>query len=208
MSEVPIEYIKKTCEMFKTYGIRSVTMDDVSRELGISKKTLYSHFTDKSELVEIILDREFHEKLTEITTAMADKENAIEELFEFFHIQIKITTQQKPNFLYDLKKYYPQHFEYFNIQKKSKMMNLIINNLKRGKEEGLYRDDLNEDIAARLHVARIETIMISGQFTMEELTSPDFFVEAFKYHIYAIVSKKGREIVDNNIEGIITNALK
>lgn len=208
MSEVPIEYIKKTCEMFKTFGIRSVTMDDVSRELGISKKTLYSHFTDKSELVEIIVDREFHEKLIEITTAMSNKENAIEELFEFYRIQVKIISQQKPNFLYDLKKYYPQHFENFNIQKKNKMMNLILNNLKRGKKEDLYRKDLDEDIAARLHIARVETIMISGQFSMEELTSPDFFVEVFKYHIYAIVSKKGREIVDNNIERIITNALK
>ena len=101
MSKAPQEYIKRTCEMFKSYGIRSVTMDDVSRELGISKKTLYSHFKDKSELVKTILINEFDQKVDEVTKAMANKENAIEELFEFYRIQVKIITQQKPRIFTD-----------------------------------------------------------------------------------------------------------
>jgi AcrR family transcriptional regulator len=206
MSEVPVEYIKRICEMFKSYGIRSVTMDDVSRDLGISKKTLYSHFKDKAQLVEIILFKEFNERVTEIASAMADKESAIEELFEFYRVQVKIITQQKPNFIYDLKKYYPQYFEEFSKLKREKMMGLISENLVRGKKEGLYRKDLNVNVAARLHSARIESIMASGLFSNEELVSADFFAETFKYHIYAIVSNKGRDIVNSNIEEIIKNA--
>lgn len=205
MNKTPQEYIKKVCDMFKNYGIKSVTMDDVARELGISKKTLYLHFKDKSELVGIILKREFKEKADEFSEAMENKENAIEELFEYYKVQIKILTNQKPNFLYDLKKYYSTHFDEFTKKKKERMMESVMKNLKRGKEEGLFRADINEDIVTRMHIARIDSIMTSGIFSFEELRSPLFFSEAFKYHIFAIVNDKGREIVNKKIKEIIAN---
>jgi len=204
--ETPIEYIKKVCTMFKDYGIKSVTMDDVARELGISKKTLYLHFNDKSELVSIILDREFEEKAKEFDIAMSDKENAIEEVFGFFKVQMNLLANHKPNFLYDLKKYYPSLYDNFSDKKKSRMIESILNNLKRGKKEGLYRKDLNEELITRMHVARLESIMTSGMFTIEELISPEFFSEAFKYHLYGIASKKGWNIVNSSIDKIIENA--
>lgn len=206
MNKTPQEYIRKVCDMFKNYGIRSVTMDDVARELGISKKTLYLHFKDKSELVGIILKWEFKEKAEEFAEAMANNDNAIEELFEYYKVQIKILTHQKANFIYDLKKYYPVHFDEFHNKKMDKMIESVKTNLKRGKKEGLFRKDINEDIITRLHVARIESMMTSGLFSIEELMSPLFFAEAFKYHIYAIVSDKGRKIIDKNIDKIIANA--
>ena len=85
------------------------------------------------------------------------------------------------------------------------MMESMLRNLKRGKKEGLFRDDIDEDIVTRMHVARIESIMGSGLFSFEEIVSPIFFAEAFKYHVYAIVSDKGREIFKKNIESISTN---
>ena len=206
MNKTPQEYIKKVCDMFTNYGIRSVTMDDVARELGISKKTLYLHFKDKSELVGIILNKEFTEKADEFEKAMENRENAIEELFEYYKVQIRILTNQKPNFIYDLKKYYSNHFDKFTKKKKERMMKSVIRNLKRGKKEGLFREDINEDIVTRMHIARIDSIMTSGLFSFEELRSPLFFSEAFKYHIFAIVSDKGREIVNKKIEEIIANA--
>lgn len=205
MIKTPHEYISKVCDMFKNYGIRSVTMDDVARELGISKKTLYLHFKDKADLVGIILNREFKEKSDEFAAAMANNDNAIEELFEYYKVQIKLLTDQKPNFIYDLKKYYPAHFDKFRKKKKDKMIESVIKNLKRGKKEGLFRKNLNEDIVTRIHIARMESIMTSGLFTFEELISPVFFSEAFKYHIYAIVSDKGREIINKNIDKITAN---
>jgi len=204
--ETPIEYIKKVCTLFKTYGIKSVTMDDVARELGISKKTLYLHFNDKLELVSLILDREFEEKAKEFDAAMANKDNAIEEVFGYFKVQLSLLASHKPNFLYDLKKYYPLLYENFSEKKKNRMMESVLSNMKRGKKEGLYRKDLNEEVITRMHIARIESIMISGMFTIEELISPEFFSQAFKYHLYGIVSKKGWEIVNSSIDKIIENA--
>ncbi len=206
MENTPNEYVAKICEMFKSYGIKSVTMDDVARELGISKKTLYQYFKDKSELVGIILQREFEQKAKEFSKAMDNKPNAIEEVFGYFKVQMELLVNHKPNFMYDLKKYYPMHFEEFNKRKHSRMLDSILKNLKRGKKEGLYRKDLNEELITKMHIVRMESIMSSGLFSFEEIISPLFFSEAFKYHLFGIVSDKGREIVNKNIDNIIANA--
>ncbi len=206
MENTPNEYVAKVCEMFKSYGIKSVTMDDVARELGISKKTLYQYFKDKSELVGIILQREFEQKAKEFSEAMDNKPNAIEEVFGYFKVQMELLVNHKPNFMYDLKKYYPMHFEEFNKRKHSRMLDSILKNLKRGKKEGLYRKDLNEELITKMHIVRMESIMSSGLFSFEEIISPLFFSEAFKYHLFGIVSDKGREIVNKNIDNIIANA--
>ncbi len=206
MENTPNEYVAKICEMFKSYGIKSVTMDDVARELGISKKTLYQYFKDKSELVGIILQREFEQKAKEFSKAMDNKPNAIEEVFGYFKVQMELLVNHKPNFMYDLKKYYPIHFEEFNKRKHSRMLDSILKNLKRGKKEGLYRKDLNEELITKMHIVRMESIMSSGLFSFEEIISPLFFSEAFKYHLFGIVSDKGREIVNKNIDNIIANA--
>jgi len=206
MDETRKEYIVRVNTLFKKYGIKSVTMDDVSRELGISKKTLYTFFRDKSDLVEQVLKLEFEEKSCSLKESMANKTNALEELFEYYKVQIKMLSSQKLNFLYDLKKYYPSLFEKFNFHKKELMFNRVKDNLKRGKDEGYYRKDLNEDIITRLHIARIESLRTSDLFSMEEITSPTFFAEAFKYHVYAIASNKGRKIIDENIDKLIENA--
>ncbi|PLX02301.1 MAG: hypothetical protein C0595_11365 [Marinilabiliales bacterium] len=206
MEETAKDYIVRVNTLFKKYGIKSVTMDDVSRELGISKKTLYAFFKDKSDLVEQVLKLEFEEKSCSIKESMSNKPNALEELFEYYKLQIRMLSSQKLNFIYDLKKYYPSLFEKFNIYKKELMFNMVKDNLKRGKDEGLYRKDLNEDIITRLHIARIESLRTSELFSNEELLSPIFFAEAFKYHVYAIASNKGRQIIDKNIDKLIENA--
>jgi len=206
MENTPPEFVAKVCDLFKTYGIKSITMDDVSRELGISKKTLYQHFKDKSELVVIVLQREFDQKAEEFNNAMENKPNAIEEVFGYFSVQMELLVNQKPNFIYDLKKYYPLIYQRFTKQKNDRMMDKVLNNLIRGKKEGLYRKDLNEEIITKMHIARIESLMSSGIFSMEELMSPLFFLEAFKYHLYGIVSEKGRDILNKQIDQIIANA--
>ena len=208
MQTTLIKHLSRISSLFKKYGIKSVTMDDVSRELGISKKTLYTYFDDKTDLVEKVLTLEFEEKSCSFINSMANRANALEELFEYYKIQIRILSSQQANFIYDLKKYYPAQFEKFSNRKKDLMIAKVKQNLKRGKEEGIYRQDINEDIITRLHVARIESLRTSDLFTNEEILSPEFFAEAFKYHVYGISSEEGRKIINNNIEKLIENALK
>jgi AcrR family transcriptional regulator len=200
MQDKRTEIIKKVETLYNQYGIRSVTMDDVVREIGISKKTLYQFFSDKGELVSAVMDSLFESRKIEIDKALGGKENAIEEMLTYYALQLRMIREHKPTLLYDLKKYYPETYEKVTIRKRKYIYDSVLENLKRGKAEGLYRENLNEEIIARLNLMRIEAIMTTGIFTSEEIMTPGFFKEVFTYHIFGIVNNKGRNYLEKNID--------
>ena len=187
-------------EMYFKYGIKSVTMDDVSRELGISKKTLYSYFTDKSDLVNKAVDRTI-EKISLKYKAVIDRNlNAVEEILEFNRLGAEMIKTHNASTDYDLKKYYPEQLDKINRTRKENMYGMVLNNLKKGKAQGLFRKNLNEEIIAKLHVSRIMTMGINGCFTHDELLSADVFREIYIYHIHGIANAKGLEILEKNLK--------
>lgn len=80
------------------------------------------------------------------------------------------------------------------------MSNGLLSNLRRGKKEGLYRADLNEEMIARLNLLRVESMMNTKIFKAEEIMTQDFFKEIIIYHAYGIVNEKGRKILESNID--------
>lgn len=196
------EIAEKVCKLYREYGIKSVTMDDVSRSLGISKKTLYTYFTDKRDLVCGVMEVNEHNRA--IDFAIPEKENisAIDELFYYYKIQVKMIKDHKPGFIYDLKKYYPDLYQSFQDIKRKRILENVIKNLVKGKKEGLYRDEINESVISRLNLMRIEGIMNSTTFKLDEIVSPEFFSEIFKYHVYGIVNDKGRELFNEKIHNL------
>ena len=203
MNDKKAEIVEKIYSMYHKYGIRSVTMDDVVHELGISKKTLYQYFTDKTELVSAVMERGYQKRKQEMEFSMKDRKNAIEEMLVYYELQLKMIKDYKPTLLYDLKKYYPEIYERVTARKRKHIYESVLLNLKRGKNEGLYRSELNEEILARLNLMRVEGIMSLGIFTLEEITSPEFFREVFTYHMYGIVNDKGRKILEKNIDKLL-----
>ena len=194
------DIVKKVCNLYKTYGIKSITMDDVAHELGISKKTLYQYFSDKSELVSEAVTYEFQIKQEMFALRDCDKMNAMEELLHYYMIQVKMILEYNPGFVYDLRKYYPTIYENYIRIKREKILDSVVRNLKKGKEEGFFRNELNEDIISRLTLMRIEGMLHSGLFTNEEMMSPKVFTEIFNYHVYGIVTEKGRRYFEENKE--------
>lgn len=200
MKEKKTEILIKVCELYSQYGIRSVTMDDVVSELGISKKTLYQYFIDKSELVKAVMDYDFETKKKEYLKCYDKQENAVAELINFFVVQLRMIMSHRPTLIYDLNKYYPEISNEFQAKKREQMLKGLLENLKRGKAEGLYRQEINEELIAKLNLVRVEGMMNSKIFKLEELMSKKFFKEAFTYHAYGIVSDKGRIILEQNID--------
>ena len=111
MSDKRQEIIDKVRELYHRYGIRSVTMDDVVREMGISKKTLYQYFSDKSELVSAIIDCDSRENMQMHDEAIKDASNAIEQMLGFYNFQARMIRDSNPSVLFDLKKYYPDLYK-------------------------------------------------------------------------------------------------
>jgi AcrR family transcriptional regulator len=192
------EITKKVCDLYRKYGIKSITMDDAARHLGISKKTLYQHFSDKTDLVREAVVKEISQRQNNLMVLNRENSNAIEDLLDYYKIQVNLILDYKPNFVYDLKKYYPDIYDNYVRIKRERIIESTRKNLEKGKQEGFYREDLNVDIISRLLLMRIEGMIHSGIFTTEELLSPTVFTELFKYHLYGIVSNKGREYFEKH----------
>lgn len=191
--------IGKVSELFHRYGIKSVTMDDVSRELGISKKTLYEQFSDKSQLVKKVIEHELSCNKRKFETTENDPENALEELFLIFSYYITMLKEHYPSFEFDLRKYYPEIYSGLKAHRREKMMENAVKNIKRGKKEGLYRQDMNEEFIAKLNIIRVECLTENDIFSTDELMSHEFALEMFLYHIHGIVNEKGLSYIEKNM---------
>lgn len=194
------EIIRKVMELYLHYGIRSVTMDDVVREAGISKKTLYQYFKDKSDLVAAVIDCDSTQNTNEFNESMAGAANAIDKMLRFYDFQMKMIREYNPSMIFDLKKYYPEIHREFVEKKREIIFQNVLDNLNQGKEEGLYRKDLNQEVIAILNLLRVESFMNSTIFKPEELLTREFFSEMFTYHMYGIVNDKGRKILEKHID--------
>ena len=199
MEENRKNILSKVAELFQKYGIKSVTMDDIARELSVSKKTLYNYFTDKNDLVKKfvaeVLDNKSHE-----TIFLSEHLNAIEELiFVNKHVN-QMLKDYNPSMFFDLRKYYPETHNEMIKMRRGKIHDAILANLKKGKIEGVYRTEMNEEIIAKLHISRLDGLIESKYFTIEEFTSQQFANEIFIYHIRGIANEKGIKILEELIK--------
>jgi AcrR family transcriptional regulator len=188
--------LSKVRELYLKFGIKSVTMDDIAHELGISKKTLYLYVTDKNDLVGKVIDNEIQIRMKGIYNCSKFRFNAIEELFEISLFMNKLIREQNPATEHDLKKYYPDHYQKIVKARRQGMLKYILLNLKKGIEEGLYRDDMNEEIIAKLYLSRSESTQTNDLFTVEEFTSSRLFIELLTYHVRGIATEKGISVLE------------
>jgi len=205
MNEDQKKILLKVRDLYMRYGIKSITMDDVARELGISKKTLYLFVSDKDDLVGKFVDIEIENKQKEICSCFKQNLNAIEGLFDISIFMDKTMKEMNPSVEYDLKKYHPQHFEKIVKARREGMYKYILLTLRQGKEEGLYREDMNEEIIAKLYLSRVENVHFTDLFTVEEFTSIKLFIEIIIYHVRGIGSDKGIKVLENKIKELNCN---
>ena len=193
-----LHILEQVRKLYQRYGIKSVTMDDVASHLGISKKTVYEHFTDKEDLVRQVLLLE-HDRRCESMAAIEGRNlNAVEELFEFYKMINTMFIEYNPSMEYDVRKYYPGLCIRLKDVWRKRMYESAYENLLKGKKEGLYRKELNARIIARMHVFRTESLFDNDMFSIEELTSFKMFHEVFIYHLQGVLSHEGRIFFETN----------
>ena len=181
--------------LFFKYGIRSVSMDDLSAGLGISKKTIYQWFKDKDELVQAIIDQENQGMQADCDQCLDDSADAIEEILLTLDRMIQHLKNMNPTVVYDLQKFHFQSFQSFSENKNKYLLTVITKNLERGIDEGLYRDGLNIAILSRY---RLEAMMIA--FNQEVFPAPEYnlievtmtLIENF---LYGVVTPKGYDLI-------------
>jgi len=187
-------------ELYNKFGIKSITMDDVARELGISKKTLYQHVKDKADLVEKAMLQNTMKYGTSIRAIVDKQMNAIVELLEVNAYMNKMMQERNPSLQYDLRKYYPEIHNRIMKYTQQRMFESIRDNLLKGQKEGIYRKEMDIDIICKLHISRLEYKYSSISFSPEELNSPAVLREIFLYHLHGISNEKGVQVLNEQLK--------
>lgn len=185
--------------LYMKFGIKSVTMDDVSRELGISKKTLYQYVTDRADLVSKVLDYEMDMQICEMHNLHNKGSNAIAEMIEMQKHVLNNLKGYNPAREYDLRKYYPELYQKYISEHRSRMIANITNNIERGKAEGIYRQEVISEMVAKILALRVEMVTENDEFNLSEYLMPQFFNEIMRYHIRGLANDKGNAILDELI---------
>ena len=193
---VPVEekaqkIIEGAAGVFMKYGIKSVNMDDIARNLGISKKTLYKYVSDKNDLLmKALASHSSAEKCA--MDAICDKDlNAIDEMLEISNYVSTLLKQIHPSIHFDLEKYHPEVMK--NMMEAHEMMiySCMRNNMEKGIKEGYYREDLNVHVISKIYIEKMDATFNSEIFPPNEIPFSEVYMEYFRYHIRGIASEKG-----------------
>lgn len=173
------------------YGFRSVSMDDVCRAIGISKKTLYEHIPTKDRLVQLVLESHQEDEEQMMEDIIAKTDDALDIMFEISHCIIALVKQANPRVTYDLNKYYNHIYQAWEKQHVHQIYERLKENLDAGKEQGYYRDDMNTEIVARLYAGKVRMIFDDSMFPTAEFNQAAVVREHFIYHMHGILTPKG-----------------
>jgi len=191
MEDKKLYIIKNVGKLYMKFGIRSVTMDDVANEFGVSKKTLYQYFSDKEDLVSQVIDYYLHNPVLNLEAH--HQANAIDSMFKIRQHVAHIFKFYNNTIEFDLKKIYPKLYKKVHDAKRQRIFSNTIVNIEQGIKQGLYRGDLNAEFIAKLQVGRMLFTLNPDYkvFKDNEANSLEVFDETMSYHMNAICTKKG-----------------
>lgn len=193
----------KAENLFLRYGIKSVSMDDIARELGISKKTLYQSVENKKDLLMQVIQAHVTAELEAMSTIQAEAADAIDEMLRVTQYALPTLRQMSPTVIYDMQKYYQEVWQMIEGYHNEHIFDMIKANLERGISEGVYRDDFNADIVAKLYVGKTMLVIDEGLFPLKNYNKENLFKEYIKYHIRGIASAKGLKLLEKHFKKLI-----
>jgi AcrR family transcriptional regulator len=185
--------------LFMRFGIKSMTMDDISRQLGVSKKTLYLYVSDKNDLVTKALKTLVSQEMTQANHLCDNIPNAIDMLFELTKEMSQKFGQIHPSINYDLQKYHPQAWDVFHQFQNKFIHECVEGNLKKGIEQGLYRDNLDPHLIAAFYANKVHLCSDGVTFPPEKYSFKKIHLEMMRYHIRGIASEKGLEYLKEKV---------
>lgn len=195
--EAQEKILKTALQLFFKYGIKHVTMDDIAKELGMSKKTIYQFFKEKDDLINQLTEQEFklHEKeFNDINRVAEDPLHEIMLISE----KMKLMMQSiNPMFFMDLQKFYPAAYQRFKQFRNECAFQNVLSNIKRGVHLGIYRSEIDIDFAAKYRLSQIDMIMFGEHFTYEKTSFAKANQCLLEMFIYGICTLKGHKLFNS-----------
>lgn len=191
IEEIKQKITQAAFELFQKYGIRSVTMDDIARHLGMSKKTIYQSFSEKDEIVLAVT--KMHQCMWEeqANHFASTSENAIEELLRFSVVFRDQMRQLNPSLMFDLFKYHREAWLAWVSYKSKVVKQKIVDTINRGIVEGYFRSGLNVDILATFRVEQVEMAFNDSIFPRDKFRFDEVQMQLFDHFVYGCLTHKG-----------------
>ena len=189
----------KATELFLEHGFKSVTMDDLANEIGMSKKTIYAEYGNKTELIEDCVMNKFCAMSDGIDQIVALDKNPISELYEIKKYVLSHLKDEKSSPQYQLSKYYPKIFDAIKTLHFTKMSGCIRSNVQRGMERGIYRNNLDVEFVSRIYFTGVNSIKDQNMFPLQLFPIKALMDTYLEYHLRGIVTPEGRNFLNKII---------
>jgi AcrR family transcriptional regulator len=185
----------KADELYRRYGIKSVTMDEIATQMGVSKKTIYQCFSDKNELVDAVFAEILEQNKSSCQVSRMKASNAIHEVYLGMEALQSMLDNMNPTILYDIERGHPETFKKFLEYKYNFLFDLMKKNVERGIQEGLYRPEINAEVISKV---RLETIVLAFNeeiFPKKKYSLLYIQQEMMVYFLFAMATPKGYKLI-------------
>jgi AcrR family transcriptional regulator len=191
-------------KLFCQCGIKSITMDDIARHLGMSKKTIYQHYRDKNDLVQTLIKNKMETEVCVMDQNSAEALNAVDEVFRAVTHMESMLSNINPILFYDLQKYHPEAWLIFKNFRESNLYKVIRQNLDNGIEQGYYRKEINQDIISTMRIEQIDMAFNHSLNLVNKYGVYRVMKEITEHYLYGICTPMGYKLIDkykhSNIE--------
>jgi AcrR family transcriptional regulator len=183
-------------ELFLKAGIKSVTMDDIAKHLGMSKKTIYQFFKDKNELVVALVKKKLKDDEDMMCEIISKSGNVIEEMINMMKCSEDIFSRINPIVIHDLQKYHPDAWKQFQNFKAEVLVHTLEELLTKGIKQGYIRPDIDVKIIARMRVSQVEMGFNTDLFPVGEFSTWKVQYQFLEHFNYGICTLKGYKLLN------------
>ncbi|MBI3233956.1 MAG: TetR/AcrR family transcriptional regulator [Bacteroidetes bacterium] len=204
MLEPKYKILKAAEQVFMRIGVKSVTMDDISKELGISKKTLYQFVSDKNDLIKQCFTVSLDQNCMMIAE-LHKIENPIDEVLEIMKHMSLTMKKMNPMALHEIRRFYPESWTLFETYKHEYILKSVISNFEKGIKKGYYRKKIDIQILAKIYVEVISLLMGDQLFTSHDYSFQQIYLQFMDYHLRGICTAKGIEHLETRLKELSFN---
>ena len=193
--EIQERIAQKAHDLFLRYGIRSISMDEIASQLGISKKTIYQFYADKDALVDSVIDIVVNSNTDECCIHREESENPVHEILVATDMVQEMLNTMNPTIMYDLQKYRPATYKKIADHKNEFLYKLIKENLEQGIATQLYRPEINTEILSRFRLASVFMMFSPDLYPLGKYNLGTIIEEVTIHFLYGITTAKGQKLV-------------
>ncbi|MGE0569454.1 MAG: TetR/AcrR family transcriptional regulator [Bacteroidia bacterium] len=183
-------------DLFFKYGVKRVTMDDIARHIGMSKKTVYHSFNNKEDLIRTLLINNLEQNKQQFESISDQSNNSIQEIIMLMEHLAEMFSKINPHVFYDLQKYHLEIWKIFKEFKENFLFQKIVMNLERGIKEGLYRPGINKVILTKMRIEQTEMALNPMLFFPEEYKIGEIQVAMLDHFLHGIATLKGHKLIN------------